>query len=71
MLVGAGMALCCFGNNPPAPALTEKVNGDGVLNIFDLILLAKNFATTDYSIMDADWIRISNIKMLTCPNNLV
>ena len=65
------MAPYCCGNNPPTPALTEEVNGAGVLNIFDLNLLAKNFATTDYGIMDADWIRISNIKMLTCPNNLV
>ena len=65
------MAPCCCGNNPPTPALTEEVNGDGVLNIFDLIPVAKDFSTTDYGIVEANWIGISNIKILTCPNSLV
>ena len=64
------MALCCCGNNPPAPALTEEVSGDGVLNIFDLILVAQNFGTTDCGIVDADWTGISKIKMSTFPHNL-
>ena len=40
------MAPCCCGNNPSTPILIEAVNGDGVLNIFDLIFLAQNFGTT-------------------------
>ena len=65
------MAPCCCGNSPPTLTLTEEVNGDGVLNVFDLILAAKNFGTTDYGIVDADWLGISNIKMSTPPNNPV
>ena len=65
------MVPCCCGNNPTTPAVTEEVNGDGVLNIFDLILAAKNFGTTDYGIVDADWVGISSIKMSTRPTNLV
>lgn len=65
------MAPCCCGNSPPTFTLTEAVNGDGVLNIYDLILVAQNFGTTDHGIVDVDWIGISNIKMSTCPNNLV
>ena len=64
------MAPCCCGNNPPTPALTEEVNGYGVPNIFDFILAAQNFGTTDYGIVDVHWIDIS-IKMSTRPNNLV
>ena len=40
------MAPCCCGNNPPTLILTEEVNRDGVLNIFDLILIAIAFGNT-------------------------
>ena len=65
------MAPCCCGNSPPTLTLIEEVNGDGVLSLFDLILVAKNFGTTDYGIVDADWSGNSNIKMSARPSNLV
>ena len=65
------MVSCCCGNNPTTPELTGEVNRDGLLNIFDLILAAKNFGTTDYGIVDAYWIGINNIKMSSRPTNLV
>ena len=65
------MAPCCCGNNPPTLTLKEEVNGDGVLNVYDLILVVENCGTIDYGIVDADWIGSSNIEMSTCPNNLV
>ena len=40
------MAPCCCGNNPSTPTLTEDVNGDGVVNIFDLSLVAQDFGAT-------------------------
>ncbi len=41
------MAPCCCGNNPSTPRPIEEVNGDRVLNIFDLIFLSQNFGTTE------------------------